>query len=136
MMNVKIADILENLLDKYKILVQVDNNEFIAEWGGDKPEENENYDVEIDIDIDIDIDDEFIWGTNIVFSDEKSSSIIQNDEGVKIIAKLDYNSEDNLATLKVYDSVVIIDVEGIEQDISNEWVEVQCTSIKIYNTNL
>jgi hypothetical protein len=130
MMNVKIADILENLLDKYKILVQVDNNEFIAEWGGDKPEENENYDVEIDI------DDEFIWGTNIVFSDEKSSSIIQNDEGVKIIAKLDYNSEDNLATLKVYDSVVIIDVEGIEQDISNEWVEVQCTSIKIYNTNL
>lgn len=129
-MNVKIADILENLLDKYKILVQVDNNEFIAEWDGDKPGKNENYDVEIDI------DDEFIWGTNIVFSDEKSSSIIQNDEGVEIIAKLDYISEDNLATLKVYDSVVLIDIEGIEQDISNEWVEVQCTSIKIYNTNL
>lgn len=129
-MNVKIAELLENLLDKYRILVQVDNNEFIAEWDGDKPRENENYDVEIDI------DDEFIWGTNIVSSDEKFSSIIQNDEGIKIIAKLDYNSEDNLATLKVYDSVVLIDVEGIEQDISNEWVEVQCTSIKIYNTNL
>lgn len=129
-MNVKITDILENLLDKYNVVAQVDNNEFITEWDGDKPEKNENYDVEIDI------DDEFIWDTNIVFSQEKSSAIIQNDEGIKIIAKLDYNSENNLAILKIYDSVVLIDLEGIEQNISNEWVEMKCTSIKIYNTNI
>lgn len=129
-MNVKITDILEKLLDGYKIVAQVDSNEFIAEWHGDKPENNEGYDVEIDI------DDELIWNTNIAFSDEKSSAIIQNDEGVKIIAKLDYSREDNLTTLEIYDSVILIDVKGIEQDISNEWVEIQCTSMKIFNANL
>lgn len=129
-MNIKIIDISEKLLDGYKVLVQVDSSQFIAEWDGDKPEENENYNVEIDI------DDEFIWNTNIAFSDENTNAIIQNDEGFKVIAKLDYNSEDNLATLNVYDSIVLIDIEGIEQDIANEWVEMQCTSIKLFNTNL
>ncbi|KFM95253.1 hypothetical protein D0U04_26545 [Bacillus clarus] len=129
-MNVKIVDILEQLLGGYKVFVQVASNQFIAEWNGDKPEKNENYIVEIDI------DDEFIWNTNVAFSDENTNTIIQNDEGIKVIAKLDYNSEDNLATLNIYDSVVLIDIEGTEQDISNEWVEIQCTSIKIFNTNL
>lgn len=129
-MNVKVSNISEKLLGGYKVLVQVENNEFIAEWNGDEPEENENYDVEIDI------DDDFIWDTNILFSCEKSSVIVQNDEEIKIVAKLDYNSEGSLATLKIYDSVVLIDIEGIEQDILNEWVELHCTLIKIYNTNL
>lgn len=129
-MNVKIVDISEKLIDGYKVLVQVDSSQFIAEWDGDKPEENENYNVEIDI------DDEFIWNTNIAFSDANANAIIRNDEGFKVIAKLDYNSEDNLATLNVYDSIVLIDIEGIEQDIANEWVEMQCTSIKLFNTNL
>jgi len=129
-MNVKIVDISEKLIDGYKVLVQVDSSQFIAEWDGDKPEENENYNVEIDI------DDEFIWNTNIAFSDENASAIIQNDEGFKVIAKLDYNSEGNLATLNIYDSIALIDIEGIEQDIANEWVEMQCTSIKLFNTNL
>ncbi|WP_242276656.1 hypothetical protein [Bacillus cereus group sp. BfR-BA-01445] len=129
-MNVKIVDISEKLIDGYKVLVQVDSSQFIAEWDGDKPEENENYNVEIDI------DDEFIWNTNIAYSDENANAIIQNDEAFKVIAKLDYNSEDNLATLNVYDSIVLIDIEGIEQDIANEWVEMQCTSIKLFNTNL
>ncbi|MDM5234880.1 hypothetical protein QUF83_01160 [Bacillus cereus] len=129
-MNVKIVDILEKLLDGYKVLVQVTSNQFIAKWDGDKPEKNENYNVEIDI------DDEFIWNTNIAFSDENANAIIQNDEGIKVIAKLEYNSEDNLASLNIYDSVVLIDLEGIEQDIANEWVEMQCTSIKLFNTNL
>ncbi|MGE1125721.1 hypothetical protein [Bacillus wiedmannii] len=123
-MNVKIVDISE------KVLVQVASNQFIAKWDGDKPKKNGNYNVEIDI------DDEFIWNTNIAFSDENANAIIQNDEGIKVIAKLDYNSEDNLASLNIYDSVVLIGLEGIEQDISNEWVEIQCTSIKLFNTNL
>ena len=41
-MNVKIADIL----DENRVVVQVERNEFIAEWDGDKPEINESYDIE------------------------------------------------------------------------------------------
>ena len=129
-MNVKIVDIVEKLLGGYKVVAQLDSNEFIAEWDGDEPEKGTNYEVEIDI------DDEFIWNANIAFSSEKSSAIIEKEVGVKIIGKLYYNSESNLATLNVYYGVVLIDVEGIEQDISNEWVEIHCSSIKIFNTNL
>ncbi|SHJ56310.1 hypothetical protein SAMN05444401_3299 [Clostridium amylolyticum] len=125
-MNVKIADIL----DERRVVVQVENNEFIAEWGGDKPEINESYAVEMDI------DDELIWKANTYFSSENGNLIIQKDEGIKIVAKLDYNSEDNLATLKVYDSIVLIDIEEIEQDILNEWVEINCDSIRLSNINL
>jgi len=34
-MNIKIVDISDKLLDGYKVLVQVDSNQFIAEWDGD-----------------------------------------------------------------------------------------------------
>jgi hypothetical protein len=129
-MNVKIVDILEKILSGYKIVAQVDNNEFISEWNGDKPEINRSYDVEIDI------DDELKWSSNISLSNEDSNLIIQNNNYIRIVAKLDYNYADNLATLNLYDSIVIIDVEGIEQDISNKWVEMQCSSIKLFNTNL
>lgn len=125
-MNVKISDIL----NERRVVVQVENNEFIAEWDGDKPEINESYAVEVDI------DDDLIWKTNIYFSSENGNVIIQKDEGIKIVAKLDYNSEDNLATLKVYDSIVLIDIEEIEQDILNEWVEINCDSIRLSNINL
>lgn len=37
-MNIEIVDISDKLLDGYKVLVQVDSNQFIAEWDGDKPE--------------------------------------------------------------------------------------------------
>ena len=113
-MNVKIADIL----DKRRVVVQLEGNEFIAEWDGDKPEINESYAVEMDI------DDELIWKTNICFSSENDNAIIQKDKEIKIVAKLDYNSEANLATLKV------------EQEISNEWVEINCDSIRLSNINL
>ncbi|BCB40081.1 hypothetical protein BCJMU51_4994 [Bacillus cereus] len=128
-MDIKIVDISDKLLDGYKVLVQVDSNQFIAEWDGDKPEKHENYNVEIHL------DDEFIWNTNITFSDKNANAIIQNSKGFKVIAKLDYNGEGNLATLNIYDSIILIDLKGIEQDIENEWVEMQCTSIKIFNTN-
>ena len=125
-MNVKVADIL----DENRVVVQVERNEFIAEWDGDKPERNESYAVEMDI------DDELIWKTNICFSSENNNVIMQKDKGIKIVAKLDYNNEDNLATLKVYDSIVLIDIEGIKQDISNRWVEINCDSIRLSNVNL
>lgn len=125
-MNVKIADIL----DKCRVIAQVESNEFIAEWDGDKPKIDESYVVEMDI------DDELIWETNICFSSENDNAIIQKDKGIKIVAKLDYNSEANLAILKAYDSIVLIDIEGIEQDISNEWVEINCVSIRLSNINL
>ena len=125
-MNVKVADIL----DENRVVVQVERNEFIAEWDGDKPERHESYAVEMDI------DDELIWKTNICFSSENNNVIMQKDNGIKIVAKLDYNSEDNLATLKVYDSIVLIDIEGIKQNISNKWVEINCDSIRLSNVNL
>lgn len=125
-MNVKIVDIL----DECRVVARVEDNEFIAEWYGDKPEKNESYAVEMDI------DDELIWKTNICFSSENDNVIIQKDKGSKIVAKLDYNSEDNLATLKVYDSIVLVDIEGIEQGISSEWVEINCDSIRLSNINL
>ena len=125
-MNVRIVDIL----DEHKVVVEVESNEFIAEWDGDKPERNEIYTVEMDI------DDELIWKTNICFSSENDNVIIQEGSRVKIVAKLDYNSEDDLATLKVYDSIVLVDVEGIEKDILNEWVEVNCDLIRLSNINL
>lgn len=125
-MNVRIIDIL----DEHKVVVEVESNKFIAEWNGDKPERNEIYTVELDI------DDELIWKTNICFSSENNNVIIQEGSGVKIVAQLDYNSKDNLATLKVYDSIVLIDVEGIEEDILNEWVEINCDLIRLSNINL
>lgn len=125
-MKVRIIDIV----DEYKVVVEVDKDKFIAEWDGEKPEKNEMYDVEMDI------DDELIWKTNIYFASKDDNVIIQEERGIKIVAQLDYNKENDLATLRVYDSIVLVDVEGIGQDIYNQWVEIHCHLIRLSNVNM
>ena len=49
---------------------------------------------------------------------------------------LNYNKENDLATLRVYDSIVLVDVEGIGQDIYNQWVEIHCHLIRLSNVNM
>ena len=125
-MKVRIIDIV----DEHKVVVEVDKDKFIAEWDGEKPEKNEMYDVEMDI------DDELIWKTNICLASKDDNVIIQEERDIKIVAQLNYNKENDLATLRVYDSIVLVDVEGIGQDIYNQWVEINCHLIRLSNVNM
>ena len=125
-MEVRIIDIV----DEHKVVVEVDKDKFIAEWDGEKPEKNEMYDVEMDI------DDELIWKTNICLASKDDNVIIQEERDIKIVAQLNYNKENDLATLRVYDSIVLVDVEGIGQDIYNQWVEIHCHLIRLSNVNM
>lgn len=126
-MNIKIKDVLE----KNSVLVQIENNEFIAVWDGNKPIKNKNYDVEMDI------DDELRWNSNIFLSNKKTNEIVSNSNNkIKIIGRLDYNNEYNLATLKVYNSIVLIDVEGLNENLLNQWVEINCSLVRLNNINL
>ena len=45
-------------------------------------------------------------------------------------------TENDLAALRVYDSIVLVDVTGIEQDIIDEWVVINCHSIRLSDINL
>lgn len=125
-MKVRIIDIV----DEHKVVVEVDKDKFIAEWDGEKPEKNEMYDVEMDI------DDELIWKTNICLASKDDKVIIQEERDIKIVAQLNYNKENDLATLRVYDSIVLVDVEEIGQDIYNQWVEIHCHLIRLSNVNM
>lgn len=125
-MKVRIIDIV----DEHKVVVEVDKDKFIAEWDSEKPEKNEMYDVEMDI------DDELIWKTNICLASKDDNVIIQEERDIKIVAQLNYNKENDLATLRVYDSIVLVDVEGIGQDIYNQWVEIHCHLIRLSNVNM
>ena len=125
-MKVRIIDIV----DEHKVVVEVDKDKFIAEWDGEKPEKNEMYDVEMDI------DDELIWKTNICLASKDDNVIIQEERDIKIVAQLNYNKENDLATLRVYDSIVLVDVEGSGQDIYNQWVEIHCHLIRLSNVNM
>ncbi|MBD7912100.1 hypothetical protein [Clostridium cibarium] len=129
-MNVKIIDILEKSISGYKVILEIDNERITVEWDGSKPEKNVEYSIEIDI------DDELIWNNNIALATESTTSIKQDENHINIVAKLDYNHEDNLASLNMNGSVVLIDLDGMNKDISNEWVKIQCSSIKVYNINL
>ena len=125
-MKVRIIDIV----DEHKVVVEVDKDKFIAEWDSEKPEKNEMYDVEMDI------DDELIWKTNICLASKDDNVIIQEERDIEIVAQLNYNKENDLATLRVYDSIVLVDVEGIGQDIYNQWVEIHCHLIRLSNVNM
>ena len=129
-MNVKIIDILEKSISGYKVILGIGNERITVEWYGSKPKKNFEYSVEIDI------DDELTWNNNIVLATESTTSIKQEENHINIVAKLDYNHEDNLASLNMNGSVVLIDLDGMDKDISNEWVKIQCSSIKVYNINL
>lgn len=125
-MNVKISEIMDN--NKVKVIIR--DNKIIANWEGNIPKKDENYAVEIDI------PDELIWGKSIFRSDLNNYLFVQNEDNTRIVALLDYVSKDNLATLILYDSVLLIDIDGLDKDLSHEWVEINCKKISLTNINL
>lgn len=129
-MYVKVVDIFEEKEYGFNVAIEVNNERIIAEWRGDKPEKYNQYNVEVDI------DDNFIQGKNIIQSKGNKASIREGDGYVTIIAKLEYNAKDNLGSINIEGSIIMIDLEGIESNISNEWVEVKCSSIILYDVNL
>ena len=125
-MNVRLLEIL----NESKVLVKVGEYRFYAVWDGDKPEKNKIYTVEMDI------DDVLLWGVNIVPTKENVDLIIQKTEYIKIIAKLDYDTENDFASLKVYDSIVLVDLIGLDRKVLNEWVEINCRLVSLSDINL
>ena len=125
-MNVQLLEIL----NESKVLVKVGENRFYAVWDGDKPEKNKIYTVEMDI------DDVLWWGVNIIPTKENVDVIIQKTEYIKIIAKLDYDTENDFASLKVYDSIVLVDLIGLDRKVLNEWVEINCRLVSLSDINL
>lgn len=125
-MNVQLLEIL----NESKVLVRVGENRFCAVWNGDKPEKNKIYNVELDI------DDVLLWGINIVPTKENVDVIIQKTEYIKIIAKLDYDTENDFASLKVYDSIVLVDLIGLDRKVLNERVEINCRLVSLSDINL
>ena len=125
-MNVQLLEIL----NENKVLVKVGENRFCAVWDGDKPEKNKIYTVEMDI------DDVLLWGVNIFPTKENVDVIIQKTEYIKIIAKLDYDIENDFASLKVYDSIVLVDLIGLDRKVLNEWVEINCRLVSLSDINL
>ncbi|KGK81938.1 hypothetical protein [Clostridium sp. HMP27] len=129
-MIVKLVTILAKVSEGYKVTIHINGENIVAEWVGKKPKENREYDVELDI------DDHFAWGDNIFLSTEKSSLISQDDNHINIVAKLNFNYDDNHASINVNGSIVLIELKGIHHDVFDEWVNLKCTKVKVYDTNL
>lgn len=129
-MLVKIVTILEEVPDGYKVILEINNQNIIAEWNGDKLAIDRVYDVELEI------DENFTWGDNIILSTENRSSIRQEDKHTTIVAKLDFNYEDNLASINMNESIILIELEGLQHNVSGKWVRLNCRKIKVYDTNL
>jgi hypothetical protein len=47
--------------------------------------------------------------------------------------EIHFIQEDNLSSLNMNGSVVLIDLDGMDKDISNKWVKIQCSSRKVYS---
>ncbi|MBI6871797.1 hypothetical protein [Clostridium aciditolerans] len=129
-MIVKIVNILEKGSKSYKVIVELDNENIVAEWDGNKPEKNREYDVELDI------DENFTWGKNIVSTTKNKSLIRQSGKYITIVAKLDFNYEDNFASIDMNESVILIELEGLQHNVSGECVELNCRTINVHDTNL
>ena len=52
------------------------------------------------------------------------------------IIQLDYDTENDFASLKVYDSIVLVDLIGLDRKVLNEWVEINCRLVSLSDINL
>lgn len=128
-MKIDIVNITRKENENYQVTAKIFNDIFSAEWHSGEPFKK-SYEVEMEL------DEELIWNENIRASDKGVDSIIQDGECIKIFARLDYNHEDDLAALYIYNSIILIDLLGANQDLSAIRIEALCESIKLYDVNL
>ncbi len=125
-MKIRIVDILDDRM----VIAELEGYKFKAKWNGENPNLNDIFIVEMDI------DDELIWNDNICFTSENSYKIIQGENEIIVYAKLDYDFDNNLASLVFSDSIVLIDIKGLQCDVSDVWVKLKCKNISLYNANI
>jgi hypothetical protein len=102
----------------------------VGYWKGTSPPEvSRVYDVEIEI------GDSLAWGRNICPIPIGISQIELAGDKVVITGLLEALHEDGLATLRLADSIVLVDSRG-EAPSPPCWVRVEAVDLLLYDTNI
>ncbi|MFQ6595213.1 MULTISPECIES: hypothetical protein [Pseudomonas] len=101
----------------------------IALWMGISPTIGEEQDVELDL------DEVFTWGKNIIPSSSKTPQINIINDLTQITAQIIQNPDGKWTTLKLGDSIVLIELDEAPTQKSG-FVELKATKIHLYPTNI
>lgn len=118
------------VLDHENVIVEINHNIFKTKWSGKYPEKNTLYDIELDI------DDVFSFSENMRYSDERASYIKCDGNQYILTGILNFDHTSNLASICVFDNIVLINIYNENNDISNKWVEIKFDSMIITDINL
>lgn len=100
-----------------------------AKWSGEKPLLNHTYEVEVDI------DDEFIWGQNITTTDAISSITRDDSYYIIAIAEVITYDEDGCLAVKLNESVILLEVEGVPNNVSG-YVKFEAKDVTLFPVHL
>lgn len=100
-----------------------------ALWGDDKPTSGSFYDVEFEI------DDDLVWGESISTTTRHGATIAFEEGFFVIVGEVINLEEDGCLSISVGDSVILLDVENVPENISG-LVECRASYVKLYSTNL
>ena len=98
-------------------------------WTVGVPRPDQEYDVEFDLDQPI------RFGLNTKVTKNEVPRIYNSEHQITLIAKIEDVFENNTASLRFGDSLILVDYEGVFSTIGT-WVEVTLPQIKISDTGI
>ncbi|MGI2298152.1 hypothetical protein [Paenibacillus sp. GXUN7292] len=126
-MKVKIIEI-NNIDDKIKVTFLSELGEGLGYWQGTNPEINNTYFVELDI------QETLVFGNNISKILNHPNSILISDEITTIIGKIEF-IEDNCIILRIGKSIIIIEVDKLQEFNQGETVLITTERLLLIDMN-
>lgn len=127
-MNIIIEKIIKNE-DLIFVDFSSDFGSSCAVWAGEKPVLGSSYDVEIDI------DDDLVWGEDIVTTSKSTCMVSSSENKLCLVAKVISSESDGCLSVALGNSVLLLDVEGLPDDISGV-IECNASEVKLYSTHV
>jgi hypothetical protein len=129
-MKVQILDIYDRGGSSPTVSFSSEIGSAVGSWRGERlPEVSRVYDVEIEI------GDNLVWGHNICPVPGGRSEIKLAGDKVIITGLLEALHENGVATMRIADSVVLVDSSG-EAPHTPCWVRVEVADLSLYDTNI
>ena len=125
-MEIKIIEVIS----EHEVVVANKYGKMNAEWIGESPKKDSIKNVEVEI------NDTLVWGQDIVETNDKNYKIESIDGRICLQGCLESISEDGYTVIRLGESIICVDTEGMPLLEIRDFVTIKATHIELHDSRL
>lgn len=125
-MEIKIIEVIS----EHEVVVANKYGKMNAEWIGESPKKDSIKNVEVET------NDTLVWGQDIVETNDKNYKIESIDGRICLQGFLESISEDGYTVIRLGESIICVDTEGMPLLEIGDFVTIKATHIELHDSRL